>query len=102
MLNNKPHNSLGTAKRDNEIECTLNNAIYLQFIFTFDKSIKKFSENEHMMQHIILEEKFIWITVRIEGGSCKCQYVELNAIATRSAQHNQEEYQCNTLVYQFI
>lgn len=42
MLNNKPHNSLGTAKRDNEIECTLNNAIYLQFIFTFDKSIKKF------------------------------------------------------------
>lgn len=68
MLNNKPHNSIGTAKRDNEIECTLNNAIYLQFIFTFDKSIKKFSWNEHMMQHIILEEKFIWITVRIEGG----------------------------------
>lgn len=43
MLNNKPHNSLGTAKRDNEIECTLNNAIYLQIIFTFAKSIKKFS-----------------------------------------------------------
>lgn len=43
MLNNKPHNSIGTAKRDNEIECILNNAIYLQIIFTFAKSIKKFS-----------------------------------------------------------